>query len=202
MTTLWTRIITRASKTIYDKCEVIVFCAPPWNEAESSKIEAEVIPVVQSHGSIDLPPFVHGVEHEFGRRMAWKSRRDDVCYLLLLDGLGVGFGWARTTGKIKIEEIGLSLALDSSQVCLFDFFIAPSVRGRGLYTRLLREIRRRSTKKSVLIYADSWNVPSLAGISAAGFSAHACVRGLTLFGGRFPTGVSLFAKSGLAALPQ
>lgn len=200
MTGLSRRVITRAFQWLYCRHEVIVFrAAPLLDEAVNFHAEAEVIPVKKGIGNGDLPPMAPNVARELRRRITWRSRNNDVCYLLLVDSRGVGYGWIRSVGKIEIEELGLSLVLDSSQICLFDFYIDPSVRGRGLYRNLLRELRRRFKSASALIYAESGNVASLAGISAAGFTPLASVYGVCLLGRRFPTGMQASPNSGLEA---
>ena len=186
---LSTRVIAHAVQWVYGRHEVIVFRAAPWDEAENSDVDAEVILVKQGVGDGNLPPLAPDVARALRRRIAWRSRSNDVCYLLVVDGRGVGYGWIRSAGKIEIDEIGLSLVLDSSQICFFDFYIDPSVRRRGLYTKLLRELRRRYRTCSALIYAEGWNVASRTGVSAAGFTPVASVHGSSVFGKRFPTAV-------------
>jgi hypothetical protein len=187
---------------LYRRHEVIVFRAAPWDEAANSHAEADVIPIKQGVCDGGLPCLAPGAARELHRHIAWRSRNNDVCFLLMVDGCGVGYGWIRSAGEIEIEEIGLSLILDSSQICLFDFYIDPSFRGRGLYTNFLWEIRRRFKGAAALIYAESWNVASLSGIVAAGFTPLASVRGICLFGRRFPTGIRASPSCSLEAPKQ
>jgi hypothetical protein len=189
---LLTGLITRAFRWLYCRQEVIVFrAAPLLIESVNSHAKVEVIPIKQGVRDEDLPPMAPDVARELLRRISWRSRNNDVCYLLLIDGCGVGYGWIRSAGKIMIEEIGLSLVLDASQICFFDFYIDPSVRGRGLYTNLLRDLRKRFKSVSTLIYAESWNVASLSGISAAGFTPLVSVHGVCMLGKRFPTAMHM-----------
>lgn len=197
MTGLSRRVLTHAFQWLYGRHEVIVFRAAPLNEAPNFHAEADVIPIKQGVCDGGLPCLAPGAARELRRRIAWRSRNNDVCFLLMVDGCGIGYGWIRTAGKIEIEEIGLSLVLDSSQICLFDFYIDPSFRGRGLYTNFLWEIRRRFKGASVLIYAESWNVASRAGISAAGFTPLVSVCGICFIGRRFPTGIRASPNCGI-----
>jgi GNAT superfamily N-acetyltransferase len=178
---------------LFSRKEVVLFLARPWNEAVDVGVEAEAVRIQQIRGQGDLPRLAPGVAGELRRRIGWKSRSKDQCYLLLVDECGVGYGWVRRTGRIAVEEIGLTLLLEESQSCFFDFYIDPSFRGRRLYTSLLRELRRRFKDISILIYSEFWNVASLAGISAAGFTVVASVHGICLLGWRFPTTIQLSA---------
>lgn len=189
MTGLLKRVMGSTCRWLYSCNEVIVFGARSWDEAQEFPVDTEVIHVKHDATDRSLPRLAPGLARTLSRRLTWRSRSNDACYLLLVDGQGVGYGWIRSTEKVDIEEIGLSLLLDSSQICLFDFYIDASFRGLGLYTNFLRELRRRFKNVSALIYAESWNVASLAGISAAGFTPLASVCGICLFGRRFPTGL-------------
>lgn len=191
MTNLLTRFLSSTHRWLYGCNEVIIFKAKPWDETQEFHVDTEVIPVKRDVADGNLPRLASGLTRLLPQRLTWRSRRNDACYLLLIDGEGVGYGWIRSDEKVNIEEVGLSLMLDSSQICLFDFYIDPSFRGLGLYTKFLQELRRQFKNASTLIYAESSNAASLQGIAAAGFTVAASVCGICLLGRRFPTGIRI-----------
>ena len=191
MTSLRTRVLSSTHRWLYSCNEVIIFEGMPWDEAKEFHVDTEVIPVKPDVADGSLPRLAPGLARVLPRRLAWRSRRNDACYLLLSEGEGVGYGWIRSDEKVDIEEIGLSLMLDSSQICFFDFYIDPSFRGLGLYRKFLRELRRQFKHASTLIYAESSNAASLAGIAAAGFTVAASVYGICWLGRRFATGIRI-----------
>jgi hypothetical protein len=195
------RAVNHALRWLYGHHEVAIFSASPWEQGNGAagKVDVRTFPGNTSVSS--LPPLRPDVRRMLLRRLAMGSLAGDVFCLLLADGCGVGFGWVRESGAMAIEEIGLTLMLQLRQICFFDFFLDPDIRGRGLYTKFLRSLRGIFRDRSILIYSESWNVASLAGISAAGFKPLASVRGTRLCGLRFPTAMRVHPPGGDEARP-
>lgn len=168
------------ARSIYDRREILVFQAAPWLLTEESPRTIQMVQFKDGRCTSPKILLSHEIQRRLAERAAWRSRRNDICYVVTMGVDGLGFGWVRSYGTIKIEEVGLSLTLDSSQVCLFDFYVDPRVRGLGVYTGFLRELRRQFQEYSCLIYAENRNIASCAGILSAGFDPLISVQGITI----------------------
>jgi hypothetical protein len=110
--------------------------------------------------------FAHGDEF-----IGWRIGRETLC-----------FGWV-TPGERRVGP--LRLIARASTVYLYNFHTVGTARHRGLYSSLLLRIRYMLGMQGIrdfVIDADERNLPSLRGMSRAGFRPVASVSFFTLFG--------------------
>lgn len=83
----------------------------------------------------------------------------------------IGYGWrVNNIQSFYAWEIANDIMFPQPVDVLYDFFVDPSYRKRGIYKSLLHFIINDSSGKSLLaIYADSTNVPSNKAIISCGF---------------------------------
>ena len=189
MNSLPRKFISHLTQWVYSCHEIIVFRAEPLNGSKNLPSGTDLVQLLASNGVESLPPMKPRVERQLHQRTSLRSRKGDICVILLVDGYGVGFGWVRRARTHRVDEVGLPLIFESTEICFFDFFIDPDFRGRGLYTKFLREMRRLYGTCSAVIYAESSNIASLAGICSAGFTPIFSVTGASLFRKQYLTSI-------------
>ena len=89
-------------------------------------------------------------------------------YALERDGIYVSFGWAMTSDKFYVAEIGGMVRLTRNALWIWNCFTPPEYRGAGYYPGLLVGVRHALATLSV-IYCVRENRASRRGIIKAGF---------------------------------
>ncbi len=88
-------------------------------------------------------------------------------------------------GKVFILDFGRILNIPPTSAFIYDTFIMPSHRGRGLSTYLIAMTARFAREKghlSLWCHIPSWNVPSISAFRRVGFEPVADVRFIRLLG--------------------
>jgi CelD/BcsL family acetyltransferase involved in cellulose biosynthesis len=98
-----------------------------------------------------------------------RIKSGDRCYAMLNEGKVVAYGWATTKSPMPVTEVGVKLDLSEGDICLYDFVVYPTSRRKGVYGKLLAQLRAHHSNSRVLIYTLSDNVGSIRGIHRAGF---------------------------------
>ncbi len=76
------------------------------------------------------------------------------------------------TGKVFILDFGRVLCIPSTALFIYDTFIAPSHRGKGLASFLIKKTSqsaRENEFRTVWCHIPSWNTPSVRAFGKAGF---------------------------------
>lgn len=191
------RAIINLPRYVYNRNKVIVFRAAPYgSEIVNARVQIDLLEFTNYNTCLKLkPPFLSSeMESILRKRITWNSRVNDICYLVSEQGRVVGYGWVKLSGKIKVDEIGISIDLDISQVCLYDFYIDSKVRNRGIYRQFLQFLRKKYESSSCLIYAESSNISSCSGILAAGFLPCLAISGFSVFSWRLPSMITIGDK--------
>ncbi len=83
----------------------------------------------------------------------------------------VGYGWkVPITQKIYVWEIANSIHFQQPVDVLYDFYVNPNYRRKGIYKSLLNYIINDGDDKTLMvIYANTLNIPSNKAIKACGF---------------------------------
>jgi hypothetical protein len=103
------------------------------------------------------------------RRLEYRVRQGHRPWLATITGKPVGYGWV-SSGELTIDELGLSVVMQSGSRYLWDFFTIRSWRGNGIYPRLLQSIiKHESAAGRFWIGHDLSNIASAHGIAKAGF---------------------------------
>lgn len=135
--------------------------------------------------SSQMPPglkLADGALDPARERRNWPERRADRCFVAVVNDVIAGHGWVRERGTVQLLEVGADLRLPEGAVALYDFLVAPSVRGQGVYRGFLRALRARYGASETLIYAERTNAASLRGIRAAGFETVLSITARRRFG--------------------
>lgn len=114
---------------------------------------------------------------------------DQQCYVVIREGQLCAWAWV-TVSPCFVSEIEFLLPVGKASVYIYDCFVQPECRGKGLYQALLRQIiidyrRPRWSRRfrTACICAEPGNTASIRGICSAGFHAFARARFLQV--GRF-----------------
>lgn len=83
----------------------------------------------------------------------------------------IGYGWRiPITKAIYSQEIANDILFPKPIDVLYDFYVNPNYRKRGLYKSLLHFIINNSTENTrLVIYVESTNNPSIKAINSCGF---------------------------------
>lgn len=99
------------------------------------------------------------------------------CYVAVGNERLLGYAWV-TTSPCQVSEIGFLLSVPQGAVYIYDCYVMPDSRGRGLYQALLQQIlvdyrrpRRPRRFRAACIAAEPGNAASIRGIRRAGFQA-------------------------------
>jgi len=90
-------------------------------------------------------------------------------YALEREGVYVSFGWAMTSNKFHVGEVGGVVRLARNVLWIWNCFTPPEYRGAGHYPTLLRGIRHALANPPTMIYCVRENRASRRGIMNAGF---------------------------------
>lgn len=122
-------------------------------------------------------------DHSFEIRM---QNKDQKCYVAMINDEPVGFGWV-TEKDCPVNEVHMTLPIAKNQFYIYDCFVYPSHRGRGIYRRLLNGIvsdclSQRAGASSITgcICVVPENTASIRGVQAAGFRKIAQIRYLRI----------------------
>lgn len=189
------RAVINLPKYVYSQSKVVIFQSAPYGGGVvNPHVQIDLLEVTSHNRRFEKPFLSPEIESLVRKRIAWKSRINDVCYLVLEQNQIVGYGWVRSSGKTRLEEIGLSLDLDSSQVCLYDFYIDNKARNRGIYRQFLWLLTKKY--ETCFGYAEASNAASCSGILAAGFLPLLAVSVVRVLGWKFPTTIKVLRNSG------
>lgn len=115
----------------------------------------------------------------FHLRMRHEGER---CYIALVDGKLAAYAWV-TSCFCHVSEINLSLSVGTGYLYIYDCFVIPEWRSRGIYSALLVKIvddfRHHpggAIYHTACIGADPRNLASVAGIKRAGFAEYTRAR--------------------------
>ena len=110
-------------------------------------------------------------QHEFLREAARRLKDGYHVYTYVLDGRLVHYGWlAEKQENYPITE-GPAFTLPPNSVLLFDFYTHPHYRGKGLYTKSLRQmfVDAAAEKQHIDIFVLKNNAAEGRVIETAGF---------------------------------
>ncbi len=104
-----------------------------------------------------------------GEEIERRMRQHHDLWLATLNGDPAGWGWCARKA-LAIGELAMERALPPGNRYLWDFFTRPSLRGRGIYPRILQAIvRSDTTAERFWLGHDLQNLASRRGIAKAGF---------------------------------
>lgn len=107
-------------------------------------------------------------ERHFGQRM---RHTDQQCYTVLIENQPVGYGWV-SLASAHISEIAMDLTIGSGRLYVYDCFVDPKFRGRGIYQQLLRQILSDysgSNISAAFIGVEPHNTASIRAVEHVGF---------------------------------
>lgn len=102
-------------------------------------------------------------------------------WLITLEDSLAGYGWTLQGRTIEPHYFPLG----EDDVHLFDFYVFPQYRGRGLNPLLVADILRRLAADSVgraFIEAAEWNLAQLSSLGNTPFRRLGCAKKVTIFG--------------------
>jgi len=116
-----------------------------------------------------------------------RLKRNDSCFVALLDGIPVHFSWV-SFDLMRISEISYEHKLRKNEAFIYHCFTCPEFRGKGIYPFVLSYIAgllRKNGTKNILISAIKRNESSCRGILKAGFAQDTFIFYLRLLGIKF-----------------
>lgn len=143
-------------------------CALPFTPSSAGSSSSELAITCLSEGS---PEFT-ALCRKFGARdFADRLQGGHEGFVATIGGEVVGFLWM-ATNSLWIEEIEYAYRLPPGEAFIYDGFVDPAFRGRGIYPALITAAVQRPRPQefdSILIAALASNPASLRGITKAGF---------------------------------
>jgi GNAT superfamily N-acetyltransferase len=162
------RIVARIADLVLRRCRVTLLVAAHGESADDFSGDLEFLPAGFEEFTSARGAGNH-LDAAAIRRARDRIAAGDAAFIARWQGQCAGYGWARTQGMLDIAEVGVRAPLPDDAVVLYDFVIYPGFRRRGIYAGFLRYLRARYRAHRCLIYAESDNAASLAGIRSAGF---------------------------------
>lgn len=98
--------------------------------------------------------------------------RGEKCFVALHEGRVVSYIWG-SRGRVGVEEISMAVQTGPLEMYLYDAFTLEPWRGNNLYPAVLRqalEYGRDLGLKRMTIFVEARNIPSIRGITKAGFT--------------------------------
>jgi ribosomal protein S18 acetylase RimI-like enzyme len=146
---------------------------PPSIVIERKRDEAEI-------GATDLEEFINLWNPQIARReMQARFKTDALLWMIKVDGKLAGYGW--TLRGHTMEPHFFLLGLDD--VHLFDYYVAPAYRGRGLNPLLVNQVLRQLATEGLgraFIEVAEWNRAQLSSLRKTPFHRLGRARKLTI----------------------
>ena len=98
--------------------------------------------------------------------------RGEKCFVALHEGRVVSYIWG-SRGRVGVEEISMAVQTGPLEMYLYDAFTLEPWRGNNLYPAVLRqalEYGRDLGLKRMTIFVEARNIPSIRGVTKAGFT--------------------------------
>ena len=146
---------------------------PPSIVIERKRNESEI-------SATDLEEFMNFWNPQIARReMQARFKTDALLWMIKVDGKLAGYGW--TLRGRTMEPHFYLLGLDD--VHLFDYYVAPAYRGRGLNPLLVNQVLRQLATERLgraFIEVAEWNRAQLSSLRKTPFHRLGCARKLTV----------------------
>lgn len=97
--------------------------------------------------------------------------RGELCFIALHQGEIVSYIWG-SRGKVGVEEIAMSIQTAPLEMYLYDAVTLEPWRGNNLYPAVLKhalEYGRDLGLERITIFVEARNIPSIRGVTKAGF---------------------------------
>ena len=167
---------------------------------EIPRIETKISVEIRKATIRDLRDYAHFGRPPLRRDKALKRLNNgDLCFIALWEGIIIGYMWTTLKRKVYIPEFEREIAFKDEEGYLYDGFVFPDFRRKGLFKKMVEES---------LHYLKSQNVKRVKGITVTtnraservmrdtGFYAVRLVRFVRIFG------FQRFEEHKLEALPQ
>lgn len=165
-------------RRIMSKVSGVIGCVE-WREAPGGATGGPDL-MVQEMGIVSS--FVEFVEvarkHGFAlQRYQYQRFRSGCSFAYLINENTVAcHGWITGGEKCFIGEVARDVRVEN-RLLLFDFITVARFRGKGYFTALLRNLRRRFPGRVLAAYVSRSNKPSIRAMERAGFTKTRCIRG-------------------------
>lgn len=151
-----------SDRYLKNKCEVYVMY-PEQQENQVMKASAYTIRINPSESI--MPENLRVV---FSKRL----QNGEKCYFVEIDGKMIAYGWRSGIPKVDffVYEVAVNMQLSTDAYILYDFWVAPEYRRKGIYRNMLSKmVEDIGTDGKSVIYAETNNVASRKAISNIGF---------------------------------
>jgi GNAT superfamily N-acetyltransferase len=146
---------------------------PPYITLERKRSEAEIY-------QADLQEFINFWNPEIAcQEIRDRFRQGASLWMIKVDGKVAGYGWTLRGRRIEPHFLGLG----TNDIHLFDYYVAPSYRGRGLNPLLVNHILRNLAAECggrAFIEVAEWNHAQLSSLRKTPFRRLGCARKLTI----------------------
>jgi hypothetical protein len=98
--------------------------------------------------------------------------RDEVCFVAKHEGHVVSYVWG-SRGKVDVDEIMMAVDIAPTDIYLYDAFTIEPFRGQNLYPSVLQRALEFGGKLDLvrsIIFVEARNMPSIRGVTKAGFT--------------------------------
>lgn len=113
---------------------------------------------------------------------------DDACLVANIDGRIVGYEWFSTKSVQVEERYGYVISIPPDAVYAYDAYVAESVRGLGVWTRIVAaadSLLKQSGRQALIAHIDLGNRESVAAHVRLGFRPVQSCLYLRIFGRSF-----------------
>lgn len=156
------KVKTYSRRYLKNKCEVYVMY-PEQRRNEDKYNEAYPIKV---------NPDICVVPEKLKQNFSERIYSGEKCYFVEVSGKVVAYGWRSGTPKVifYVYEIAGSMQLSTDAYILYDFWVSPEYRRKGIYKNMLQKmISDIGPDGKSVIYAEIDNYASSKAILSVGF---------------------------------